>query len=250
MTRLDTAVQFMPIRPSTYWYIVRVWTSWPALRRKPAARARSVQPWRYLPAYHPGPRIHRWHYRRFGPVARNRTRREDRAERHGVSTKLSKIVEGRALQKPALPIAALYPQVRRLSKELVEKTPIYGTVFNVVRASRHCSNRARKQGRFLDWRTAMNIYFAVFALLASCLACLAQQYMLSTVAGGAPPPTQIEPLAASIGSGEIVTDSAGSVYFQSSHCVLKLIATASSPASPGTAERDTQEMADPPPTHA
>jgi len=77
---------------------------------------------------------HRWvtQYRRFGLAALARKQREDRGERRAVSLKLKEIIEGLALQKPPLPIAALYRQVRRFSQDLGEKTPSYGTVFNIV----------------------------------------------------------------------------------------------------------------------
>ena len=77
----------------------------------------------------------RWvaQYRLFGLVALARKRREDRGERRVVSTKLKEIIEGLALQKPPLPLAALFRQVQRLSKGLGEKAPSYGTVFSIVR---------------------------------------------------------------------------------------------------------------------
>ena len=77
---------------------------------------------------------HRWvtQYRRFGLAALARKQREDRGERRAVSLKLKEIIEGLALQKPPLPIAALYRQVRRFSQDLGENTPSYGTVFNIV----------------------------------------------------------------------------------------------------------------------
>ncbi len=77
---------------------------------------------------------HRWltEYRLFGLAALARRKREDRGERRSVSAKVKMIIEGLALQKPPLPIAALYRQVLRCSKELGEKAPSYGTVFKVV----------------------------------------------------------------------------------------------------------------------
>jgi putative transposase len=45
---------------------------------------------------------------------------------------LQEAIEGLALQKPPLPIAALYRQVQRLSLDLAVKIPSYGTVFNIV----------------------------------------------------------------------------------------------------------------------
>ena len=77
----------------------------------------------------------RWvaQYRLFGLVALARKRREDRGERRVVSAKLKEAIEGLALQKPPLPLAALFRQVQRWSKDLGEKAPSYGTVFSIVR---------------------------------------------------------------------------------------------------------------------
>ena len=78
----------------------------------------------------------RWvaQYRLFGLTALARKKREDQGERRAVSTKMKEVVEGLALQKPPLPVAALYRQVVRFSKDLGEKAPSYGTVFNIVRS--------------------------------------------------------------------------------------------------------------------
>jgi putative transposase len=73
-------------------------------------------------------------YRRSGLMALVRKKRTDHGERRVVSAKLKEAIEGLALQKPPLPIAALYRQVSRFSKELGEKAPSYGTVFNIVRS--------------------------------------------------------------------------------------------------------------------
>lgn len=77
---------------------------------------------------------HRWlaGYRLFGLVALARRGREDRGERRAVSANVKRIIEGLALQKPPLPITALYREVLRCSKELGEKAPSYGTVFSIV----------------------------------------------------------------------------------------------------------------------
>jgi putative transposase len=79
--------------------------------------------------------LQRWvsQYRLFGLVALARKRREDRGERRVVSSKIKEIIEGFALQKPPLPLAALFRKVQRLSKDLGEKAPSYGTVFSIVR---------------------------------------------------------------------------------------------------------------------
>jgi uncharacterized protein (TIGR03437 family) len=51
----------------------------------------------------------------------------------------------------------------------------------------------------------------------------AQQYVISTIAGGAPPPTPAAALTVSIGAPSgVATDSAGNVYFLSLNCVFKL----------------------------
>ena len=78
----------------------------------------------------------RWvaQYRLFGLAALARKKREDQGERRAVSTKMKEVVEGLALQKPPLPVAALYRQVVRFSKDLGQKAPSYGTVFNIVRS--------------------------------------------------------------------------------------------------------------------
>ncbi len=73
-------------------------------------------------------------HRRFGLAALVRKRRTDRGERRAASTKLKDAMEGFALQRPPLPIAALYRQVVKLSQDLGEKTPSCGTVFNIVRS--------------------------------------------------------------------------------------------------------------------
>jgi putative transposase len=77
----------------------------------------------------------RWiaRYRRFGLAALARKQRGDRGGRRAVSTKLREIIEGLALQKPPLPIAALYRQVMGFALKLGERAPSYGTVFNIVR---------------------------------------------------------------------------------------------------------------------
>ena len=51
-----------------------------------------------------------------------------------MSAKLKDAIEGLALQKPPLPIAVLYRQVQRFAHDLGEKTPSYGTVFDIVPA--------------------------------------------------------------------------------------------------------------------
>lgn len=78
---------------------------------------------------------HRWlaQYRLFGLVALARKTRGDRGERRAVSAKVKEVIEGLALQKPPLPIAALSRQVRRLAQDLGEVAPSYSVVYDIVR---------------------------------------------------------------------------------------------------------------------
>ena len=69
------------------------------------------------------------------------------------------------------------------------------------------------------------VYRAGIILLAILLegAALAQQYTISTIAGGAPPPTPAPATSASIGNpAGIAADAAGNVYFSSSNCVFRI----------------------------
>ena len=78
---------------------------------------------------------HRWlaQYRLFGLVALARKTRGDHGERRAVSAKVKEVIEGLALQKPPLPIAALSRQVRRLAQDLGEVAPSYSVVYDIVR---------------------------------------------------------------------------------------------------------------------
>jgi len=79
---------------------------------------------------------HRWltQYRLFGLAALARKTRDDRGGRRVVSVKVKDAIEGLALQKPPLPIAALYRQVQRLAKDLGEAPPSYSVVYDLVRS--------------------------------------------------------------------------------------------------------------------
>jgi uncharacterized protein (TIGR03437 family) len=64
----------------------------------------------------------------------------------------------------------------------------------------------------------------------------AQQYVISTIAGGAPPPTPAMAPAASIGDPtRLATDAAGNVYFGSLHSVFKVDAAGTLTRAAGTA---------------
>jgi putative transposase len=73
----------------------------------------------------------RWltHYQQFGLTALARKRRTDIGVHRAVSTKIKSAIEGLALQKPPLPISALYRQVLRVASDLGEKAPCYGVVY-------------------------------------------------------------------------------------------------------------------------
>jgi len=77
----------------------------------------------------------RWvmRYQQFGLAALVRKTRADTGERRAVSVKIREAIEGLALQKPPLPIAALYRQVQRFARDLGERVPCYGVVYSIVR---------------------------------------------------------------------------------------------------------------------
>jgi putative transposase len=65
-------------------------------------------------------------------VALARKKRDDCGARRAVSVKVKEAIEGLALQKPPLPVAALYRQVRRVVQDLGEPTPSYSVVYDIV----------------------------------------------------------------------------------------------------------------------
>ena len=72
-------------------------------------------------------------YRRFGLSALARKAREDRGSRRRLSPKMREVVESLALQKPPVPITALYRQVREIALGHGERAPSYRVVYDVVR---------------------------------------------------------------------------------------------------------------------
>jgi trimeric autotransporter adhesin len=67
---------------------------------------------------------------------------------------------------------------------------------------------------------------AIFLWLAGISVALGQQYSITTVAGGAPPPTPVAATSTSVGQPRrVAADSAGSVYFSSGNSVFKLSGT-------------------------
>ena len=72
-------------------------------------------------------------YRQFGLTALVRRKRADLGEQRSVSAKITRAVEGLALQKPPLPITAIYRHIRRLAERLGEEPPSYWVVYRIVR---------------------------------------------------------------------------------------------------------------------
>jgi putative transposase len=76
----------------------------------------------------------RWvaRYQQSGLTALARRTRADRGEHRAVSVKIREAVEGLALQRPPLPIAAICRQIRRLAQGLGEEPPSYWVVYRIV----------------------------------------------------------------------------------------------------------------------
>lgn len=77
----------------------------------------------------------RWvaRYQQFGLGALVRKRRADCGARRTVSAKLREVIEGLALQRPPIPIAALSRQAKRFAKDLGEPAPSYWVIYDIVR---------------------------------------------------------------------------------------------------------------------
>jgi putative transposase len=90
-----------------------------------------VSPCRYR-----SPSAQRWVslYRQFGLTGLARKKRTDDGQYREISAKLRQSIEGMALQKPPLPVAAICRQVRRLSQDLGEDPPSYWVVYRIVTA--------------------------------------------------------------------------------------------------------------------
>ena len=73
-------------------------------------------------------------YRQFGLTALARKRRTDTGQHREMSAKLKEAIEGIALQKPPLPVAAICRQARRLAQDLGEEPPSYWLVYRIVAA--------------------------------------------------------------------------------------------------------------------
>ena len=73
-------------------------------------------------------------YRQFGLTALGRKRRTDTGQHREMSAKLKEAIEGIALQKPPIPVAAICRQARRLAQDLGEEPPSYWLVYRIVAA--------------------------------------------------------------------------------------------------------------------
>src|SRR6266404_3704086 len=63
----------------------------------------------------------------------------------------------------------------------------------------------------------------IFGFLFLSVTVAAQQYVISTYAGGAPPPTPAQGVNVAFGAAlGVAADAAGNVYFPSLNCVFKL----------------------------
>jgi putative transposase len=73
-----------------------------------------------------------WQYQKFGLAGLARKDRADRGRRQ-VSAKIEKIIEGLALQKPPLPLAALHRHLQCFARQDGQRCPSYKVVRNIVR---------------------------------------------------------------------------------------------------------------------
>src|SRR5262245_27437773 len=73
-------------------------------------------------------------YQQFGVAGLARKKRTDDGRHREISAKLKEVIEGIALQKPPLPVAAIRRQVRRLAQDLGEEPPSYWVVYRIVAA--------------------------------------------------------------------------------------------------------------------
>lgn len=77
----------------------------------------------------------RWveRYRRFGLAALARKGRTDDGARRVVSQRVIEAIEGLALERPPLPVASIYRQVKLFTASIGEPAPSYPVVYRIVR---------------------------------------------------------------------------------------------------------------------
>ena len=74
--------------------------------------------------------VHR--YRHFGLAGLTRRGRADHGKRRSISPTLLNLVEGLALQKPSLPVAAVYREACRIALAQGERLPGYHSVYRAI----------------------------------------------------------------------------------------------------------------------
>ena len=79
----------------------------------------------------------RWvqRYRRFGLAGLTRRDRADHGKRRSISPALLELVEGLALQKPPLPVAAIYREICRTALAQEQPCPSYHSVYTCYQCS-------------------------------------------------------------------------------------------------------------------
>ena len=73
-------------------------------------------------------------YRQFGLAALARKKRTDNGQHREISAELKRAIEGIALQKPPIPVAAICRQARRLAHDLREEPASDWVVYRIVSA--------------------------------------------------------------------------------------------------------------------
>jgi putative transposase len=73
-------------------------------------------------------------YRQFGLTALARKKRTDTGQHREISARPKEAIEGIALQKPPIPVAAICRQAMRLAQHLGEEQPSYWLVYRIVAA--------------------------------------------------------------------------------------------------------------------
>jgi putative transposase len=78
----------------------------------------------------------RWveRYRKDGFASLARKERTDQGGRRAVSSRMVAIIEGLALEKPLIPVAAIYREVKEFGANFGEPVPSYPVVYRIVRA--------------------------------------------------------------------------------------------------------------------
>src|ERR1700738_2255482 len=78
----------------------------------------------------------RWvqRYRRDGLASLGRRERMDRGAKRVISNRMLEMIEGLALERPRVPITAIYRELKEFAAKTGEQLPSYPAVYRVVRA--------------------------------------------------------------------------------------------------------------------